>query len=463
MLIYITKNVENLNETSKKISLSGHYNYRRILRTMYPMVLMMLVTSIYSIVDGFFIAHYVNTDAFAGTNIIWPLLGAVGAIGIMTGTGGSALVSKTLGEGNKEKAQRIFSIIIQFTFVVGIIFVAIFFIFMPQIAIWLGADEKLLPPAVLYGRIWVVGLPFYMLTMAFNPFFMVTERPGLGTKVTIVCGVTNIFLDALFIIPFGWDIAGAAIASVIAMIIGGAFPIYYFIRKRTNTNIRLQPTGKWNSKDIQDIKQSCTNGVSELVGSIAHNLVCICYNIQLMRYIGSDGVVAYGLLMYLSFLFASVFLGYNMGIAQVISYNYGAKNHLELTSLLKKSYTLIGICGVLLYGLSIISIPFIATAFVGDDKNLHELCVNASRIYMLCFLINGYNYFASAWFTALNNGKISAIVAMVRTLVLELGCVFLLPLILGIKGVWMSVVVAELLAFFLSKAFIQGFRKKYGY
>lgn len=451
-------------DTNNGISLSGHYTYHRILRTMYPMVLMMLVASVYSIIDGLFVARFVSTDAFGGMNIIWPLLGAVGALGLMTGAGGSAVVSKTLGEGDTARAQRIFSIVIRFTLVVGIVLAALLFVLMPQVVALLGADETLQAHAVCYGRIWVMGLPFYMLMMAFNPFFMVAERPALGTKVMVACGLTNILLDALLIILFGWGLAGAAIASALSFVVGGAFPLYYFARKKTEGNIRLQATGKWTAADRQSIRKSCSNGVSEFVADISLNIVGMCYNWQLMRYIGSDGVVAYGILMYLSFLFSSVFIGYNMGIAQVVSYNYGAQNHPELTSLLRRSRTIIGICGQLLCIVSVTAAPAIASLFVGSgNTHLHDLSTHATRIYMLSFLLCGFNLFASAWFTALGNGKISAVVALVRTLVLELGCVFLLPLWWGNDGIWASVVVAEVLALCLSTTLIQAYRNRYGY
>lgn len=437
--------------------LSGHYGYGRIIRTMIPMVLMMLVTSVYSIVDGYFISNYAGSDAFAGMNMIWLPIAVVGALGLMIGSGGSALVSKTLGEGDPQEASRIFSMLIRFTVIIGAAMAMAMYSFMPWLARVLGADEAMMPYAILYGRILIVVLPLYMLQMAFQPFFMVAERPQFGTYLSIACGINNVILDILLVAVLKMGLAGAAIASSISLLIGGGVPLWYFASKRNNTHLKLVKCGN----DWRAIGKSCSNGMSEFVGNIAFNIVGMCYNWQLMKYIGSNGVSAYGVLMYLGFIFAAVFIGYNLGIQQVIAYNYGAQNHAELRSLLRKSLVIIGICGILLTMAAELSADGVARLFVGYDSELAALTSHATKIYMASFLICGFNMFTSAWFTALNNGVVSAAAAFIRTLVLELGAVFILPAAMGIDGIWNAVNVAEALALCLSFGLIRGYARRY--
>lgn len=426
---------------------------------MTPMVLMMLVTSIYSIVDGLFISNFAGSDAFAGMNLIWPAIAVVSALGLMIGSGGSALVSKTFGEGDPDKANGIFSMLVWVTLISGAILAAVIFIFMPQIVEMLGSDSVLKPYAVQYGRIVISILPFFMLQMAFQPFFMVAELPQLGTAMSLTSGIINIVLDALFVAGFRWGLTGAAIATSLSLSAGGIIPMIFFASKRNGTQLKF----KRCRMDWRSLVQSCTNGLSEFVGNIAFNIIGICYNLQLMKYIGAAGVSAYGIIMYLGFILCAVFIGYNMGISQVIAFNFGAGNKAELKSLLHHSLVLISIGGIVMTLAAEVFAPLIAKCFVSYDAALCELSTHAMRIYMLSTLICGFNMFTSAWFTALNNGIVSAVAAFVRTLVFELASVFILPAILGIEGIWMSVNVAEILALVLSLSLIFGFRKRYGY
>lgn len=442
-----------------EIELSGHYGYRRILRSMAPMILMMMVISIYSIVDGWFISNYAGSDAFAGMNLIWPPIALVGALGMMFGTGGSALVSKTFGEGNSARANGIFSMLIVVLIITSVILAAVLYISMPQLARILGSDDAMLPHAIRYGRILSIALPFYMLQVAFQPFFMVAEKPHFGTALSIGSGVTNIVLDAVFVAGFGWGLTGAAIASSLSLVVGGGVPLLFFSSSRNHTQLRFTEF----KFDRRDFFKSCSNGLSEFVSNISFNIIGICYNWQLMRLIGSDGVSAYGIILYLGFIFSAVFIGYNMGISQVISFNYGADNREELKSLLRKSLVIISVAGLALTAGAELSAEWIARVFVGYDEALVELTGHATRVYMLSFLICGFNMFVSAWFTALNNGVVSAVAAFVRTMVLELACIFILPVLFGDEGIWMAVNIAEILTLILSIILILAFRKRYGY
>ena len=424
------------------------------------MVLMMMVTSVYSIVDGWFISNYAGSTAFAAMNIIWPVVAIISALGMMVGAGGSALVSKTFGEGDTERGNHIFTMLMRLTLIAGIVIAVVFFAAMWPAAVALGAEGEMVRYAVTYGRILTAALPVYMLQLALQPFCMTAGRPELGTVTSIACGVTNIVLDALFVAVFGWGLTGAAIATAASFLVGGAIPMVYFASRRNNTPLRFIRN---SPEDWPAIRQSLTNGLSEFVGNISFNIVGICYNLQLMKYIGENGVSAYGVLMYVGFIFGSVFIGYNMGISQVIAYKYGAGDKVELRSLLRKSSALVTVAGLLITALVEILAPQISQLFVGYFPELRDLTTYAMRLYMVSFLICGYNMFASAWFTALNNGPVSAVISFTRTLVFELGCVFLLPLLIGIDGIWLAVDVAEVLALALSAALVLGLRKRYGY
>ena len=440
--------------------MEGHYGYRRILKEMWPMVLMLMVTSVYSIVDGWFISNFAGSTAFAAMNIIWPAIAIISALGLMVGAGGSALVSKTFGEGDDERANHIFTMLIRLTFIAGAVISAALFVVMKPLAAALGAEGEMVRYAVIYGRILTAALPVYMLQMAMQPFFMVAGRPELGTITSIACGLTNIALDALFVAGLGWGLTGAAVATAASFIVGGCIPVSFFASKRNKTPLRFLKDSRY---EWPAIGRSLSNGLSEFVGNISSNIVGICYNLQLMKYIGENGVSAYGVLMYVGFIFGSVFIGYNMGISQVISYKYGAGDKAELRSLLRKSCALVAVAGIVITATVEFLAPLLSRLFVGYYPALRDLTTYAMHIYMISFLICGFNMFASAWFTALNNGPVSAVISFTRTLVFELGCVFILPLLFGIDGIWVAVNVAEVLALILSAALVLGFRKRYGY
>lgn len=442
-----------------KIELSGHYGYRRILLTIIPSVAMMLVNSIYTIVDGWFVSNFAGSTAFASMNIVWPAISIISALGLMIGTGGSALISKTFGEGDNERARQYFTMMVRLCAIVGIICSVLVFIFMEPLVERLGAEGEMIRYATLYGRILSVALPLFLVHMAFLSFYMTAEKPQMGTLVSVICGVANIGLDALFVVGFKWGLEGAAIATAVTICISGLFPLLWFKPKLNKTHLRFVRT----KPDWKAIGFSCVNGLSEYVGNIALNIISICYNLQLMKYIGENGVSAYGVIMYLGFIFAAIFIGYNLSMSQVIAYNYGAGNKQELHSLLKKSLVLMCLFGVVITFISEVTAVPVAKIYVGFDQELCDLTAHATRLYMLSFLICGINMFTSAWFTSLGNGVISAIGAFTRTLIFELSAIFILPAIFGIDGIWFAVSVAEILALIMAIGLILGFRKRYGY
>ena len=443
-----------------KIELAGTWGYRRMIRSSLPSILMMLTISAYSIADGLFVSNFTGTTPFAALNLLWPAIMITGAIGLMFGTGGSALVAMILGQGDKERACRTFSMIIKTLFITGVIMTVFFIIFIRPISLMLGADEQMIGYCVTYGRIVLIAMPFYMTQMAFQSLFMTAEIPQLGTKLSIICGLINIALDALFIVVFGWGLVGAAIATAAGMAVGGLYPLYYFSsKKRNKTHLRFVRTKTTGSV----IGRVCTNGLSEYVGSISLSIVSMCYNLQLMRLIGQDGVAVYAILMYIGFVYASAFIGFNLAVSPVISFNYGAQNHSELKNLLRKSLVLMFVVGTLLTILSEVLSNPIAGLFVSYDPQLKALTAHAIRLYMLSFMICGLNMFVSAFFTALNNGLVSAAAAFTRTLVFELGAIFALPLLLGLDGVWLAVDLADILALIMSVILLTTLRHRYNY
>ena len=442
-----------------KYALDGHYGYRRLIRSAVPGIAMMLVGSIYSVVDGLFVSNFVGTTAFAALNVIWPAIMLIGALGLMVGTGGSALVAKTMGEGDLDRAHRMFTMLVQFTFVLAALFMVPLYLLMEPLARLLGAEGEMVRQCVIYGRICTLGLPAFMLQMVFQSFYMTAEKPQLGTIMSIVCAVTNMSLDALFIVGFKWGLAGAAAASMLACCVGGFYPLWYFSSRRNQSSLKLV----YARFERHPLRQACSNGLSEYVGNISFNILAISYNLQLLRMMGENGVAAYSVLLYYSYVFAAFFFGYNITVTPVVGFNYGAGDKTELRSLLRHSMILLLTLGAVITLVSELSAGPAARLFVGYDQELTKLTMRAIRISMASFVLVGVNLFTSAWFTGLNNGKVSAAVSFIRNLVLELGFVFLLPALLGPDGIWLAVDAAEICALILTVILIVAYRKRYGY
>lgn len=445
-------------ECVMRIQLSDHFSYHRLLRFVLPSIIMMVFTSIYSVVDGLFVSNFAGKTAFAAVNLIMPVLMALGAIGFLIGTGGSAIVSKTLGEGDKKTASEYFSMLIYVTIAVGLFLTVVGQIFLAPIAAALGAEGQMLEDCILYGRILLTFQTTFMLQCAFQSFFVAAEKPKLGLGVTVVAGMTNIVLDALFVGGFHWGIAGAAAATVISQTVGGVFPIIYFLRKNDSL-LRLTHT----KLNLRVLLRVCANGSSELMTNLSSSVMNILYNFQLMRFAGEDGVAAFGVIMYVNFIFSAVYFGYAIGSAPVISYHYGAANHPELKNLFRKSLRITFCFGAAMLLLSELLAAPLAELFVGYDRGLYELTCRGFRIYAMCFLVCGFSVFGSAFFTALNNGAVSAAISFLRMLVFQLITILILPALLGIDGVWLAIVVAELMALVVSIFFFITKGKQYHY
>ncbi len=408
--------------------------------------------------DGYFVANFVGKTEFAAVNLIMPMLNILGTIGYMFGVGGSALIAKKLGEKDQEQANRLFSLIVLVSSCLGVLMTVSGFIFMRRITAMLGAEGTLLEDSVLYGRIFILALPAWILVYVFQLFFVTAEKPGLGLAVTVCAGLCNILLDAIFIIGFRWGIAGAAAASALSQIVGGVFPLIYFIRENNSLLRLIKPV--WDGRSL--IK-CMANGSSEFMAEAAASFVGIIYNVQLLKYAGEDGVVIYGLMMYVSLILSAVFVGYSNGIGPVFSYHYGAQDHGELKNLRKRSLVLIGITSASMFVLSeVLAHPFSAL-FLQNSATLLPDAVHAFRIISVAYLFTGMAIFGSAFFTSLNNGQVSALISFLRTFVFELGAVLLLPALLGVDGIWYSVVFAELMSAVSGIIFMAALRKKYQY
>ena len=442
-----------------KIQLSEHFTYNKLLRFVFPSIVMMVFTSIYSVVDGLFVYNFVGKTALASINLILPFLMGLSALGFMIGTGGSAIVAKTLGEGDPKRANSYFSMLVYVTAIGGIILALLGMLLVPSVASFLGAEGELLSNCILYGRISFISMPAFMLQNVFQSFFVTAEKPKLGLAVIITAGVTNMILDLLFVGILGFGLAGAAVATVCGEMIGGLFPIFYFSGKNSSL-LRLGKT-QFNGRILM---QTCVNGSSELMTNLSSSIVNSLYNIQLMKFAGENGVAAYAAIMYVNFIFIAIFLGYSIGSAPIISYHYGAGNHGELKNLYKKSLQLVGSWGILLFVLAQLLATPLAKLFVGYDSTLLAMTQTGFRIYSLVYIINGFNIFGFSFFTALSNGVVSAVISFLRTLVFQIGAVLILPIVFGgINGIWSSVTVAELLTLCITITFFVRQRRKYHY
>lgn len=440
------------------IQLSDHFNYRKLLRFTLPSIIMLVFTSIYGVVDGFFVSNFVEKTPFTAINFIMPFLMILGSCGFMFGTGGGALISKTMGEDNPEKAKHLFSLIVYTSIVSGVVLTFLGIIFLRPLASALGAEGQLLADSVKYGRIILMAIPAYILQYEFQCLFAAAEKPALGLYVTIVAGLTNMILDALFVAVFHWGLEGAASATAISQCVGGIVPLLYFARP----NSSLLHLGK-TEFDGKSLAKTCINGSSELMSNIAMSVVSMLYNVQLLKYAGEDGVAAYGVLMYVSMIFQAIFIGYSVGTAPVIGYHFGAKNHKELKGLLKKSLVLIGTFAVVMFSAAYLLARPLSVLFAGYDEGLLRLTVRAFSIFSFSFLFSGFAIFGSSFFTALNNGFVSAAISFMRTLVFQIAAVLIFPLFWKVDGIWMSIVAAEMMAVIVTIVFLRLNQKKYRY
>lgn len=441
-----------------RIQLSDHFTCAGLLRFTLPPIMMMIFTSIYGVVDGFFVSNFVGKDAFTAVNFVMPVVMILGGFGFMFGTGGSALIAKTLGEGDNERANGLFSMLIAFSAIVGVAVAGIGFAVIRPVVVLLGGEGALLENSVLYARVVILGIPALFLQYEFQSLMVTAEKPKLGLRVTVAAGVANMALDALFVAVFGWGVVGAAAATVISQCVGGLLPAIYFFCKNDS---RLRFTKPCFSGVA--LLRICTNGSSELMSNIAMSLVSMLYNAQLLCYAGENGVAAYGVLMYVSMIFVAVFIGFSVGTAPVISFHFGARNHGELKSILRKSLGIISLFSAGMFALALGLAAPLSRLFVGYDAELTEITLHAFFVFSFSFFFSGFAIYGSSFFTALNDGVTSAIISFLRTLVFQIAAVLIFPLIWELDGIWFSIVTAEAMAVAVTAVFLLAKRKKYQY
>ena len=441
------------------IQLSDHFTCRKLICFTLPSITMIIFTAIYGVVDGFFVSNYAGKTPFAAVNLIIPVLLILGSVGFMFGTGGGALIAKTMGQGDRQRANNIFSLIVYASAACGVVLAALGFLILRPAAVLMGAEGELLEQALIYGRINLIALPFYVLQYEFQCLFATAGKPKLGLAVTVAAGVTNMVLDALFVGVFRWGIAGAAVATSLSQCVGGLLPLLYFL-------------GKWNRSELhltrfrfdgRALGRICGNGSSELMSNISMSLVGMLYNAQLMRYGGQNGIAAYGVLMYVSMVFQAIFVGYSVGVAPIESYHLGAENHRELRGLLRRSLGLLAACAVCMFAAGQVLAAPLSRLYVGYDPGLFEMTSHAFGIFSFSFLFSGFAIYGSSFFTALNDGLTSAIIAFLRTLVFQVGAVLTFPLLWKLDGIWLSIVAAEVMAVITTAIFLLAKRKRYGY
>ena len=439
--------------------LAQHFTYGKLLKFVFPSIVMMVFTSIYGVVDGLFVSNFVGKTPFAAVNLVWPFLMILGAFGFMIGTGGSALVAKTLGENKKEDANRYFTMLIILVVILGILLTIFGLIVVRPLSHALGARGQMLEDCVTYGRTLMIFNTAFMLQSVFQSLFITAEKPRLGLIMTVAAGLTNMVLDALFIAVFKWGLVGAALASGLSQCIGGILPLIYFLSSKNDTPLKFVKT-KMEGKVLL---KACANGASELMTTVSSSLVSMLYNFQLMRLAGQNGIAAYGAVMYVEFAFIAVFIGYSIGTAPIVSYHYGSENHNEVKNMLQKSFKIMSILGITMMVLAQILASPLAKVFVGYDKKLFDMTVHGFRLFSFYFILAGINIYASSFFTALNNGMISAIISFSRTLGFETLAVIILPIFLQLDGVWLAITVAEICAFVISISFLIAKKEKYHY
>lgn len=440
------------------IQLSDHFTRKRLLRFSLPSIVMMVFTSVYGVVDGYFVSNYTGKTPFAAVNLIMPFLMILGGVGFMFGTGGGALIAKTMGEGKAEKADKLFSMTVFASILCGLVLTAVGLLFLRPFARLMGAEGELLENSLLYGTINLIALPFYILQYEFQCLFATAEKPKLGLYVTVASGVANMVLDWLLVAVLPFGLAGAAAATAASQFIGGVFPLIYFARKNssrlhlTRCRLELRPLGR-----------ICANGSSELMSNISMSLVSMLYNVQLMQYAGEDGIAAYGVLMYVSMIFQAIFIGYSVGTAPIVSYHYGAQNREELKSLLRKAIFIVAIAALCMFAAGELLAAPLSRLFVAYDEELLQMTTHAFAIFSFSFLFSGFAINGSSFFTALNDGLTSALISFLRTLVFQVAAVLLFPLLWGLDGIWFSIVAAEIMAVLATIFFLLKKQKKYGY
>ena len=438
----------------KRIQLSDHFTIRKILLFALPSIGMQIVDNTYQIADGYFISNYIGEKAFEAENLIFPPLLIVMYVGLMFGTGASALISKELGEGKKERANRLLGMVITVLAATGVLLSAALYFLLPAITGWVGASEAMAPDCITYGRVLAFFMPFQMLSMAFHPLLITAERPGLGLGTTIANAVANILLDWVFVAGFKWGMEGAAFATGLAWLVSAVIPFAYFMNRKHPLHF-ARPC-----RDAGALGRTLYNGASEMVDAVSYAIVALIFNLQLLRWLGDDGVGAYAVSEYVGGLFTAVFYGISMSLVPAVGYQLGKKNVAELRSLRRNGMLVMGAFGIVMTGLGIGLAYPVSRLFVGYNEDLTALAVHALRIISLSFLLSGITIYSSSYFTGLSQGSASLAVAAAKGFIGPLAAIFLLPLAMGADGLWYSTPAAAILALATALPFFLWWRNR---
>lgn len=438
-------------------TIAKKFNLLSLLKFTVPAIIMMLFMSLYTIVDGIFISRFIGTTALSGLNIVYPFISFIHAVAIMFAAGGSAIIAIKMGEGKNDEARSAFSLIVYTGIFLGICISILGNVFIHEIIRFLGASPVLERYSYDYLKIIISFTPFFILQILFQTFFITAGKPELGLRMTIVSGITNAVLDYIFMKTFGMGMAGAALATVSGYFIIAMFGIVYFLKKRNNLYF-VKVKMKW-----EIIKDSCINGSSEMVTDISSGVVTFLFNIVMMKYMGEKGVAAITIILYSQFVFIAVYLGFSMGTAPIISYNYGNQNKAQLKRIFKICSKLIMSSSIGVFILSLIFARYIVGFFAPEGTEVYAIAKKGFSLFAIGYLFAGYNIFSSSLFTALSNGKISAIISFMRTLVFIVLGIFFLPMVFKVNGIWLAVPFAEILSILVSMYFIKRERNNYGY
>ena len=425
----------------KEIKLSDHFSCAKLLLFAIPTIGMIMISITYDVVDGYFVSNYIGKTAFSAVNIIYPFQLLLSMVGYMFGSGGSALIAAELGDGNQQNARLYFTAIIKAAAAIGVVLAVAGVLLLRPVAVMIGATPEILEYGLPYGRTLFLFLPIMILGYTFQSILITAEKPKLGLYISLGNLFSNALLDWLFVAVFKWGMVGAAVATGIGACLNGLVPLIYFARPNSSPlhfcKGRVQ---------VKPLLKACGNGSSEMVNDMSTSLIFVLYNYQLLRMLGEDGVAAYGVTVFVEGIFAAVFYGLAMQATSIVGYHFGAKNYPELKSLLKNGIILNFISGILMFVLAQVSAPLISRIYVGYDETVYRLSVHAMRMYAFAFLLQGFNEYASAYFTGLNNGLVSGILAFTRTFLIQTVMILVLPLLLGTDGLWLAQAATEVFA-----------------
>ena len=419
---------------------------------------MMLFTSMYGVVDGLYLSHFSGKEAFAAITLIIPLPLLIGAWAYMIGAGGSAVIAKAIASDRQKDANEYFSFLVLISVLGSILLAGIGEIFLEPCAKLLGANDEMLPFCMTYGRILIAAVPLYVLQNVFQSFLTVAEHPKIGLAINLVSAFLNMALNFVFIRITNEVVTAVALATVVSQFVGGITPFVFFVRSKSTTLRFGRP-----HMPMSLLGPVFANGVSEFVSEIFHPLASVMYNYKLMELTGLNGVAAYGVLMNVGFLFGSVFLGFAVGSAPLFTYKYEREDHDELHSLFIKSTISVVLMGFLLYGVAcMIEGPF-AAEFFGGDELLITMTEEAFALHSLSYMVMGLAVFASAFFTAIHDSRVSFLISFLRTLLFEVLAILLLPMLFDLNGVWAASLTSEVLTLLVTVGLLISKKEKYQY